>query len=58
MDKQKELTDLLLKKAKDGRITCTEARQLAEELQVPPATVGKTCDELKIRIKACELGCF
>lgn len=44
--------------AEDGRISCTVARKLAEELKVPPRVVGEACDALEIKIYSCELGCF
>jgi len=44
--------------AKDGRISCTAARKLAEEFKVPPRVVGEAANVLKIKIKSCELGCF
>lgn len=46
------------KAASDGSLTCSAARQLAAELGVQPRTVGVACDSLKIKLKACELGCF
>ncbi len=53
-----KVLEAVKKAAKDGRITCTVARKLAEELKVSPGVVGEAADTLKIRIKACELGCF
>lgn len=44
--------------AKDGKLTCPEARAIAERLQVPYAVVGKTCNAVGIKIKGCSLGCF
>jgi len=44
--------------AKEGKLTCTQARKLAQELKVAPGVVGNAADELKIKIKSCELGCF
>ncbi|WP_031517952.1 hypothetical protein [Desulfofalx alkaliphila] len=46
------------KAAQENRLSCTMARKLAKELKVPPQTVGQAADQLKIKIKACELGCF
>lgn len=40
------------------KITCSQARQLAEKLGVAPSEVGKICTEYDIKIIACELGCF
>lgn len=44
--------------AKEGRLTCEQARTLAERLEVPYREVGAACDELNVKIKACQLGCF
>ncbi|MGB9892542.1 molybdopterin-guanine dinucleotide biosynthesis protein MobB [Thermodesulfovibrio yellowstonii] len=56
---QKKLIEKLLReKSNDGKITCSEARKIAEELNVPYIEVGKMANELKIKIRKCELGCF
>ena len=39
-------------------IECPAARRIAERLGVPYGRVGKTADELGIKIINCELGCF
>lgn len=44
--------------SKDGRITCSEARKLAEDLEVPYSDIGETANQLKIKIHKCQLGCF
>jgi hypothetical protein len=54
----KELLEKLKELAPQGRISCNEARQLAEKLNIHFSEVGKACDEAKIKIHACELGCF
>jgi molybdopterin-guanine dinucleotide biosynthesis protein len=56
--KKKEIERMLKERAVDARLTCTAARMIAEELNVPYGEVGKTANELKIKIKNCELGCF
>lgn len=53
-----ELFQKVKEREKEGKISCSEARKLAEELGVPYREVGKACNELKIKIVACELGCF
>lgn len=58
MEKKKEITERLKQTAADGRISCTEARKIAEELEVPPQEVGEMCNELEIKIFGCVLGCF
>jgi len=55
---EKKLIEELKKLAPQGRITCSDARQLAEKLNIHPSDVGKACDEANIKICACELGCF
>ncbi|MFX4261097.1 hypothetical protein ACOBQJ_02725 [Pelotomaculum propionicicum] len=55
---KQEVLDAVRQAAKDGKLTCTEARKLAQDLKVATGTVGKAANELKIKIKSCELGCF
>ena len=53
-----ELIEELRKIAPQGRITCSEAHQLAEKFNINLSEIGKACDEAKIKISVCELGCF
>lgn len=53
-----DLKEKVKERAKDGKISCPQARQIAKELGVPVLEVGHACDELKIKLYACELGCF
>ena len=41
-----------------GWIACSTALQIAEKLGVKSTAVGKLLDELDIRVRACQLGCF
>ena len=43
---------------KNGKLTCEEAHALAARLDIPLKEIGALCDQLKIRISACQLGCF
>ncbi|MGB9791903.1 MAG: hypothetical protein ACPLTR_04910 [Thermacetogeniaceae bacterium] len=52
------IREALLKAAPEGKITCPEARKLAETLGVDPKVIGDACNALKIKIKDCALGCF
>ena len=56
--KEKLLESLINKAARGGRITCARLRKIAEETGVSYKRAGKTADELKIKIKGCDLGCF
>ena len=42
----------------DNRLTCEKAHELAGTLGIPLRELGALCDQLKIRITACQLGCF
>ena len=42
----------------DGKLTCEKAHALASELRVPLKEIGTLCNELKIKVAACQLGCF
>lgn len=53
-----EVLEALQRVAKEGRVSCTEARKLADDLKVPVQVVGEAADQLKIKIQSCELGCF
>jgi hypothetical protein len=55
---KKELREEMLKKAVDGKLPCAVARKLAEELDLPYREVGAAANELGIKIKDCQLGCF
>ena len=55
---KEKIEQALKETALDGRITCAQARRVAERLEVTYLEVGKTTDALNIRIKNCELGCF
>lgn len=42
----------------DGRLTCEKAHELEKEMDVPLKEIGAVCNEMNIRIKDCQLGCF
>jgi hypothetical protein len=58
MENRDQIMARLKEVSKDGKISCTLARQVAEEMKVSPWVIGPLCDELKLKIKSCELGCF
>ncbi|AZV56651.1 hypothetical protein [Clostridium sp. AWRP] len=39
-------------------LACSDAYKIAEELKVNVSDIGKLCNENKIKIIACQLGCF
>jgi hypothetical protein len=44
--------------AKEGKLACKKAFELAEELGVALREVGEAANEAKVKIAACQLGCF
>jgi len=44
--------------AQDGKVSCAAAWELAEELGVSKAEMGRAANEAGIKIKDCQLGCF
>lgn len=53
-----EITDAVIAKAVDGKLTCVRARALADELGVPNRVVGAAADLADLRVENCDLGCF
>jgi hypothetical protein len=47
-----------MNKAADGKLPCSVARKIAEDLNIPYKDVGDAANDLGIRIKSCQLGCF
>jgi hypothetical protein len=58
MEVSKEILEAVENASREKQISCTEARRLAEELKIPPRLIGEAANKLKIKIRACELGCF
>ncbi|RJQ55165.1 MAG: hypothetical protein C4521_03040 [Actinobacteria bacterium] len=57
-DKNVRIDEAVRKAADDNRISCTVARGIAGELEVPVCDVGEAADRLGVKIYGCELGCF
>lgn len=51
-------TDKIKKSAKNGEVACAVAFQIAEELKLTPAEIGKAIDLLDFKITKCQLGLF
>jgi len=62
MDKSDDLINAVLEQAQeiDGRkkLACAEAFKLALEFQVEAVEIGRICNQQKIKICNCQLGCF
>jgi len=55
---QDTIIEQIQKASRDNKLSCEKAHDLARELNVPLKMIGALCDELKIRIRDCQLGCF
>ncbi len=59
MDDTRSFIEALRAQATDEkRIACEDAFRIAAEFGVGVADVGRTCDELGIKVMRCQLGCF
>ena len=52
------LENSIMSQAKDGKITCIEAMQIATELGESTSAVGRMLDQMRIRLTQCQLGLF
>lgn len=57
-EKRGELERRLSEAARDGRVPCSVALVIAENLEIPPAVVGQVADKMALKLSACQLGCF
>ncbi len=55
---QELIKEEIRKRARDGKITCAQARRISEDLKIPYRQVGALINDLKIKIVNCDLGCF
>ncbi len=55
---KEEVIKKILEVAVNGKISCTEAREIMEDHNVPYGQIGDICDEVEVKIYGCELGCF
>ncbi len=55
---REELKARIQAAAPEGKISCAAAMRLAEELVISRQDLGRLLNELKVKIKQCQLGCF
>ncbi len=58
MSSNEKVVERIKEVSKNGKISCRAAHKVARELNVPVREVGRLINELKLKIVACELGCF
>ncbi len=57
MNREKAM-ELITNASVNRRLSCEKAHELSQELDIPLKEIGALCNELKIKIAACQLGCF
>ena len=55
---REELIEKVRGASAGNRLSCERAHELSRELDVTLGEIGAICNELKIRISSCQLGCF
>ena len=53
-----ELREAIQSHAVEGRVSCKAMLDLARETEIPSQQIGEACNELGIKVGACQLGCF
>jgi hypothetical protein len=55
---RKQVLEKVNAATEDGKITCPRALAIARETGISPKELGDLLDEMKVKIDACQLGCF
>jgi hypothetical protein len=54
----KKIVEAIQTASENNRLSCEKAHELARDLNISLQEIGEICNELKIKIAACQLGCF
>jgi hypothetical protein len=55
---QEKMIEAVQMASVNKQLSCEKAHELAKELNTSLQEIGALCNELKIKIAACQLGCF
>jgi hypothetical protein len=55
---REKLIESILAASVNNRLTCEKAHELSRILNISLKEIGESCNELHIKIAACQLGCF
>ena len=53
-----QIYNQIKKRSKSGQISCKQCFEVAQTCNVNLKVVGSICNEKKIKISSCQLGCF
>lgn len=56
--RREEIKDIIKEEAVEGAITCSVAHKIAKKKKTSVKKVGELIEEVNIKIKKCQLGCF
>jgi hypothetical protein len=57
-DMREKIREEVRNAAINGRLSCEKAHELGKKLGVTLQEIGAVCNDLNIKIKDCQLGCF
>ena len=55
---REKMIEAVKRASENNRLSCEKAHELARELNISLQEIGALCNELKIKIADCQLGCF
>ncbi len=55
---EEKITEAVRAAAVNNRLSCEKAHELSQNLDLPLKKIGEVCNQLHIKISACQLGCF
>ncbi len=55
---EEKIVEAVRAAAVNNRLSCEKAHELARNLDLSLHKIGEVCNQLHIKISACQLGCF
>jgi hypothetical protein len=55
---REQIIEAIQTAAENDRLGCEKAHELTRDLNISLQEIGAICNELKIKIADCQLGCF
>ena len=55
---REQMSEAIRRTAVNDRLSCEKAHALSRELNISLNEIGALCNEMKIKIADCQLGCF
>ena len=55
---EEQIKRIIMERQSGQHISCKTACEIAEQTGTSPRKIGRLLDEMKIKIRACRLGCF